>query len=241
MGIYDGTEYWDTKNGWFAWVKKARNMARNYTVTLTEPAVLDLGRRSMTGGALDVWMDFHDKVKTIEELGPYMMALMGEPPLVDTLQKIINLRFKGDLPAHEAEFQRYMLTITPEQLSLDRLAAILYGLSFGDSQEGIWKMVGDATKSFKATRAAARLAKAELGQKYRASLEKAVLESAARRKRRQDSRSEYGSAARSDYKRRHPTDNDTKSPANNTPVGPPRCFNCNCTGHFANECPEVKN
>lgn len=83
-------------------------MARNYTVTLTEPAVLELWRRSMTGEALDVWMDFHDKVKTIEEFGPYTMALMGEPPLVDTLQKIINLRFKGDLPAHEAEFQRYM-------------------------------------------------------------------------------------------------------------------------------------
>lgn len=83
-----------------------------------------------------------------------------------------------------------MLTITPEQLSIDRLAAILYRLSFGDSQEVIWKMVGEATKSFKATRAAARLAKAELGQKYRASLEKAVLEAAARRKRRQHARSE---------------------------------------------------
>lgn len=238
---YDGTDYWDPDKGWFAWVKKVRNAARNFTVTLNEPAILELGRRALVGEALDVWLDFHDEVETLEELGPHMMALMGETPLVDTMQKLVNLRFKGDLSEHEKAFRRYVSTITQENISNDRLAAILYGLSFGTSQEVVWKAVGDATKSFKQTLSAARMAKSELCQRYREDESKAEEKSASRWKRQRDSANEQGSTHKGGYKRRHAKDDDTRSPANSTPMGAIRCYNCQRFGHYATDCKEPKN
>lgn len=210
-------------------------------MTLNEPAILELGRRALVGEALDVWLDFHDEVETLEELGPHMMALMGETPLVDTMQKLVNLRFKGDLSAHEKEFRRYVLTITHENLSNDRLAAILYGLSFGTSQEVVWKAVGDATKSFKQTLSAARMAKSELCQRYREEESKAEEKTTSRWKRQRDVATESGSTPKGNFKRRHAKDDDTRYPANNTPVGSIRCYNCQRFGHYATDCKEPKN
>ncbi|GMM54171.1 hypothetical protein DAKH74_007870 [Maudiozyma humilis] len=237
---YDGKDFWHVETGWLNWIRRVRAAIDEYPADFTEDEVLDLGRRSFTHDALDVWLEHHDEVKKLEELGPYMMKVTTETPIVDAFIHVMNMSYKGDMDAHEAEFESYMSAISAEQMPYERIKCILYGLTFGDAQDLLWRFVGDATKSFKETRRIARLSKVELSYRYAAAQRRAEEEEAARRNRRHDSAGRrYRTDSRGDYKRSRITKEDTKSRANSTTRGPLKCFRCKRIGHYAFYCREA--
>lgn len=238
---YDGSDYWGPKNGWLNWTEEVRNAARNFPIPLNEEEILALGRRALSGKALKVWVEHQDDIKTLDDLSPYMLTLMGATPLVDAFKRVLDMSYDGDMPAHEAEFDRYMDVINQEMLPYERLKCIMYALTFRGSEDVLWRHAGDAKKTFAETRQVARLAREELDQRCHANRNKPAEGSTSRWKRHRDTSGDYGSTSKGDYKRRHARDGDKRSRANNTPMGPIRCFNCHQAGHYATECTEPKN